>query len=171
MHPDVDNGRNMYNVKTDIKIIGINPFVFLPDEVLNELFKKNGKDKGPIPVIGTINNKPYQQNLVKYNGKWRLYVNTQMLKNSPRRIGETIEVSIEYDPSDRSIAPHPKLIDALNTNREAKERFESLTPSLQKEIIKYISFLKSEKSVERNVDRAISFLLGKERFIGRIPLN
>ena len=45
-----------------------------------------------------------------------------MLKNSPKRIGETIEVSIEYDPSDRNIAPHPNL--------KAKERFESLTPSL-----------------------------------------
>jgi hypothetical protein len=170
LHPDVDNG-NMYKVKTHVKIIGINPFILLPDNVLNGLFKKNGKDKGPIPVRGTINNRPYQQTLVKYNGKWRLYVNTQMLKNSPKRIGETIEVSIEYDPSDRSIAPHPKLIEVLNTNLMAKERFELLTPSLQKEIIKYISLLKSEKSVERNVDRAISFLLGKERFIGRPPLN
>ena len=161
----------MYKVKTDIRIIGINPFVFLPDEVLNWLFKKNGKEKGPIPVRGTINNRSYQQTLLKYRGKWRLYINAQMLKNSPSRIGETIEIFIEYDRSDRSIAPHPKLTEALSMNLKAKEKFDSLKPSLQKEITKYITFLKSEKSIERNVDRAINFLLGKERFIGREPLD
>lgn len=161
----------MYEVNADIKIIGINPFILLPDDVLNGLFEKNGKKKGPIPVRGTINSKPYQQTLLKYRGKWRLYINAQMLKNSPKRIGETIEVFIEYDPSDRSIAPHPKLTEALTLNPKAKEKFESLTPSLQKEITKYISFLKSEKSIERNVERAVNFLLGKERFIGRDPLN
>ena len=32
---------------------------------------------------------------------------------------------------------------------------------------KDIANLKTEKSVERNVTRAINFLLGKERFVGR----
>jgi hypothetical protein len=39
LHLYVDYGRNMYKVETDIKIIGINPFIFLPDDVLNGLFK------------------------------------------------------------------------------------------------------------------------------------
>ena len=160
----------MRSVKADIKIIGINPYILLPDDVLNELFRKNGKEKGPIPVRGTINNKPYQQTLVKYTGKWRLYINTQMLKNSPKRIGETIEVFIEYDPSDRSIAPHPKLTEALRMNPKANEKFKALAPSAQKEIVRYISFLKTEASIDRNVKRAINFLLGKESFIGRPPL-
>jgi hypothetical protein len=40
---------------------------------------------------------------MKYLGEWRLYVNLIMLKNSPKRIGEVIEVTLEYDDSDRSI--------------------------------------------------------------------
>jgi len=44
---------------------------------------------------------------------------------------------------------------------------DSLRPSLQKEIVRYISFLKTEESIDRNVDNAIQFLLGKKRFIGR----
>jgi uncharacterized protein YdeI (YjbR/CyaY-like superfamily) len=90
-----------------------------------------------------------------------------MLKNSPRRIGETIELTIEFDPSDRSIKPHPKFVKALNKNQQAKTVFDKLRPSLQHGIVRYISNLKTEESIDRNVIKAIDFLLGKGRFVGR----
>ena len=157
----------MHNFTANLEIIGINPFVFVPKEILDSLFQQAGKDKGPIPVRGKINDKKYTQTLVKYAGKWRLYVNMIMLKNSPQRIGELLEISVEFDPSDRSVAPHPKWLKAIAENSEAKEVFDSLPASRQKEIVKYIANLKTEKSVERNVQRAINFLLGKGRFVGR----
>ena len=150
-----------------LEIIVGNPFVFIPVDVLERLFQQANQSKGPIPVKGRINGKPYQQTLVKYSGKWRLYINMKMLKNSPKRIGEIIEVEIAFDPNDRSIEPHPKLTQALADNEEAREVFERLSPSKQKEIVRYISQLKTDKSVEKNVARAINFLLGKERFVGR----
>jgi hypothetical protein len=150
-----------------VEIIGINPFVPVPEEILTELFHKAGKTKGAIPVTGTVNGREYKQNLVKYKGQWRLYINTTMLKNSPQRIGERIEVTIAYDTSDRTLKPHPKLIAALNSCPEAQQRFDALSPSLQKEIIRYILMLKTEESIDRNVQRAIDFLLGKTSFVGR----
>lgn len=157
----------MHQFKAVIAIIGINPFVFVPGAILKELFKKAGKDKGKIPVRGTVNNFPYKQTLVKYSGDWRLYINTSMLKQSTKRIGETITVTIEYDPADRTIPIHPKLMKALRANQQAKIIFDNLAPSLQHEIIRYIANLKTEASIERNVIKAIDFLLGKGRFIGR----
>ncbi len=157
----------MHLFKAGIEIIGINPFVFVPGPILKELFKEAGKDKGKIPVCGTVNNLPYQQTLVKYRGDWRLYINTSMLKQSPKRIGETITVTIEYDPADRTIPIHPKLMKALRTNKQAKIIFDKLAPSLRHEIIRYIANLKTEASIERNIIKAIDFLLGKGRFIGR----
>ena len=153
--------------RAQIEIIGINPFVFVPEPILNKLFLESGKDKGPVPVKGTINGKPYQQTLVRFSGEWRLYINTKMLPKSPKRIGETIDISIETDSSDRSVHPHPKLVQALKDNPEANKVFESLVPSLQNEMVRYIANLKTEKSVEKNVIKAIDFLLGKQRFIGR----
>ena len=44
----------MLSFKANIEIIGINPYVLLPDKVLLALFKQAGKDKGPIPVKGKI---------------------------------------------------------------------------------------------------------------------
>ncbi len=154
-----------------IDIIGINPFVLVPETILKDLFNEFGKDKGPIPVKGTINGKTYQQTLVRFAGEWRLYINTKMLPKSPERIGEKVEISIEIDPSDRTIQPHPSLVRALKENEQANAVFESLAPSLQNEIVRYIANLKTEASVERNVIKAINFLLGKERFIGRNGLK
>jgi len=157
----------MHRFKARIEIIGINPFVFLPDKILKAIFKQAGTDKGPIPIHGTINGSAYQQTLVKYAGHWRLYINTAMLKDSPKRIGETVELSIAFDTSDRTIEPHPKLVAALSGNLPAKEAFDDLSPSGQNEIVRYISRLKTEASLEKNVSRAIAFLLGNGRFIGR----
>ncbi|SFD60245.1 protein of unknown function [Chitinophaga sp. CF118] len=157
----------MFKFKADIAIIGINPYVVVPENILTKIFEQAGKSKGPIPISGTINKQPYKQTLVKYSGLWRLYINTTMLKNSPDRSGETIDVTIGFDTSDRTIMPHPKLMEVLDKNAEAKAIFDSLSPSLRKEIVRYISFLKTAESVDKNVIKAIDFLLGKGKFVGR----
>lgn len=157
----------MLEFKAKIQIIGINPYVLLPASVLKEVFKQANKDKGTIPVRGFMDKHPYIQTLVKYSGAWRLYLNGPIRKAINKDVGDNVVVSIEYDPVERTIPLHPKLIKALEANKKAKKIFESLSPSLQKEIARYISFLKSEESVNKNVKRAIQFLLGKERFIGR----
>jgi hypothetical protein len=156
-----------YKLRAVIEIIGVNPFVPIPETILGTIFKDAGKNKGFIPVTGTVNNNPYKQTLVKYKGLWRLYINTTMLKNSPDRIGEEIEITIAFDPLKRTINPHPKLVEALKNNIEAKDVFDKLSPSKRHEIIRYISFLKSEESIDRNIKRALDFLLGKGRFVGR----
>ena len=157
----------MFKFKAAIEIIGINPFVFLPDLILNEVFLQANKDRGPIPIKGTVNGKAYKQTLVKYRGAWRLYINTTMLANSPKRVGETIELTIAFDPEDRTLTSHPKLVQALQENEEAKAVFDSLRPSLQHEIVRYIANLKTEESIDKNVKKAIGFLIGENRFVGR----
>jgi len=153
--------------KARIELIGINPFVFVPGKILKEIFRQSGKDKGHIPVSGSVNRKHYKQTLVKYSGDWRLYINTTMLKDSPKRIGEIIEVTIQHDPEDRTIQPHPAFTKALSENKEAKKVFDGLPASRKKEIVRYISALKTPESVSKNIQRAIGFLTGDNRFVGR----
>jgi hypothetical protein len=157
--------------KAKIEIIGINPFVFVPNNILKSIFEQAGKDKGHIPIKGTINDNPYKQTLVRYSGEWRLYVNTSMLKNSPKRIGEIIALTVSFDPESRAIEMLSDFAEALKANPEANLVFEQLTASRKQEIVRYLARLKTKESLDKNILRAINFLTGKERFVGREKPN
>ena len=157
----------VYKFDAVIDIIGINPYVFVPDDILNVIFEQAGKTKGPIAIKGTVNENPYTQTLLRYQGAWRLYINMLMLKDSPKRIGETVSITISYDPSPPTVAIPSAFIKALEKDKAATAVYETLPPSLQKEITRYLSNLKTEESLNKNILRALNFLKGKERFIGR----
>ncbi|MDR0905478.1 MAG: YdeI/OmpD-associated family protein [Oscillospiraceae bacterium] len=157
----------VYNFTAVIEIIGVNPFVRVPADILDALFEQCGRNKGAIPIKGTVCGAPYTQTLVKFKGLWRLYVNTSMLKNSPDRVGEEIELTVAFDPDERTIAPPPGFVKALEENPGAKAVFDGLAPSRRHEIVRYIASLKTEESVARNIKRAVDFLNGDGRFVGR----
>jgi len=157
----------MNSFKAKIYIIGVNPYVLLPTPVLKDIFIQAKRERRAIPVRGTLDRHPYIQTLVKYSGKWRFYFNIPMRKATKKDVGDSVEVKIEFDLVERTIPIHPKFLEALNVNKRAKKVFESLAPSRQKEIVRYISFLKTEESIDKNVSRATQFLAGKGRFVGR----
>lgn len=158
----------LHTFTATLKLIGINPFISVPVRVLTSIFKAAGKNKGPIPVKGAINQKPYTQTLVKFRGEWRLYINSVMLVNSPQRIGEKLLVSITYNNTVQpEIKPPVAFEEALLKDQEANAVYEQSAPYLRKEINRYLSGLKTTASLNRNIVRAINFLKGKERFIGR----
>ncbi len=157
----------MHPFQATIELIGINPYVYVPDPMLAEIFKQAGREKGPIPIQGTLNDTPYQQTLVKYAGAWRLYINIVMLKNSPKRIGEVVEVTVLHDPEPREILPPPSFVAALADQPEAQCAYDSLPASRRLEINRYLANLKTEESLARNTTKAIAFLLGNGRFVGR----
>jgi len=160
----------MKSFSTKIYIIGVNPYVLLPSSLLKYIFQKAGKEKGAIPVQLKIDGKHFIQNLVKYSGNWRLYLNGPMRKAAGKDVGDIIDMQIDFDPKPRTTPIHPKLKKAFKENPTAKEAFEKLSPSRQKEILRYIIFLKSEESVDKNIKRAISHLVGKQSFVGRKKL-
>ena len=157
----------MHSFTAKIYIIGINPYVVPPVKVTTLLLQQAGKTKGPIPVNGVLNGHKFTQTLVKFQGKWRLYLNTPMRKKAGIDVGDMAIVKIEFDPKERTTPMHPKLKSALQKNKAAKSVFDRLIPSRQKEIKRYINNLKTEISAEKNIARSINFLLEKERFIGR----
>lgn len=147
--------------------IGVNPYVPVPASILKTILLEAGKTKGPIPIKGQLNGYPFIQTLVRYSGKWRLYLNTPMRRNAGIDVGDLAKLKIEYDPKPRSEPMHPKLKKALKQNKEALLIFKNLPPHYQKEITRYLNSLKTEESVDRNINKAMLHLLGKERFVGR----
>src|ERR1700751_5285762 len=93
--------------KAKIEIIGVNPFVFLPEKVLNKIFIQAGKSKGKIPVRIKIDGHEFIQTLIKYSGHWRLYLNTPMRKAAKKEVGDRATFEIEFDKVERKITMHP----------------------------------------------------------------
>jgi hypothetical protein len=151
----------LHTFSAEIEIIGVNPYVEVPSDILNAL-QNESKKTSAIPVKGTLNGKPYTQTVMKYSGLWRLYLNTPMRSATKTHVGDTVKVEIEYDPADRSV-PIPKdFAEALSKNPAAKTAFEKMSPSHQKEYNRYLGSLKSEDAKKRNIEKAIAHLTGKK---------
>ena len=142
--------------------LGINPVVDPPEEVLQVIFKNAGRSKGPVPVRGRINGAEFIQTLVKYAGAWRLYINGPMLSGSDLAVGDVAEIEIEYDPRPREVPMPQALAAALRKSKTARSAFDRLSPSRKKEIFKYLASLKTAGAVDRNIERVLSHLVGKE---------
>ena len=152
----------MKSFSATIHKIGINPYVSLPEDVLNALFKQANKSKGPITVRGKIDGKPFMQTLVKHQGAWRLYINGEMRKAVGVDVGDQVQIQIEYDPAPRIEEMPPKFRDALSEHVAAKAAFEKLTLSRQKEMLRYLNSMKTEISLERNIEKIIQHLVGEQ---------
>ena len=138
--------------------LGINPVVDPPDDILRAIFEAAAKSKGPIPVRGRLNGAEFIQTLVRFRGAWRLYINGPMLRDAGLAVGDVANIDIEFDPRPRELPVPAALAAALKKNRRAAVAFGELTPSRQKEIIRYIGSLKSAEAIAKNVDRVIGQL-------------
>lgn len=151
----------MYSFSAEIFIIGVNPYVFIPENILQKIFQEVGREKGPIPIKGTINGNPFIQTLVKYQGAWRLYVNGIMIRATEVKVGDRAEFVITVDKTPREVPMHPVLKKALETNAKAKATFAAYPPSRQKEINRYLHNIKSKDVLEKNIDKIVRHLLGE----------
>ena len=130
---------------------GINPCVDVPLLIT----KKMVPVKGFIPIKGKIEDHPFQQTLVTVkNSEYRLYVNGPMLKGSNTKSGNTVKFIIEQDFEPKSI-PMPKEFKRKLEANNLTATFKKLTAGRQKEILKYLNFLKTKEALIRNIDKVI----------------
>jgi hypothetical protein len=155
-----------------IKINKINPYVLVSAERAARL--KSGWRK-PLPVSIRVNGKPevpWRINLMPIGGGgFYLYLHGDVRKASGTKVGDVVSVEIRFDEDYRGgpLQPMPSWFGvALGRNRRATEAWRALSPSRQKEIVRYLSRLKSPKAQARNAERALLMLSGgKGRFLGR----
>jgi hypothetical protein len=148
----------MIKFRSKIYKVGINPAVEPPKEALDALFAQAERSKGPIRVRGRLGTTKFLQTLVRYRGAWRLYINGPMLKSSGLKVGDVADIEIEFDPGPREVPMHPALVEAFRKDPKAGTAFSRLTPSRQKEILRYVGSLKTEAAIKKNVLRVVSSL-------------
>lgn len=155
-----------------IKKRGINPYVPVSAELATQI-KENWRK--PLPVLVQVNGKPkppWPINMMPAgDGSFYLYLSGEVLKASNTQVGSVVEIKLQFDANYKPGPADPMPVwfsEALGQNQRARQRWDELTPSLQKEILRYLARLKSVEAQSRNTALAIHVLSGgKGRFLAR----
>lgn len=150
-----------YRFKAEIYKTGINYCVDVPENITSEMTAT----KGYIKIKGSINTFLFNKSLVPVkNGPYRLFVNIQMLKGSNTTVGKTADFKIEQDFNvQKKQYVIPKMLTEQLIASKLYEDFNSLSESKRNLILKYLSFIKTEKTLQRNISKLIDQLRNKEK--------
>lgn len=155
-----------------IELRGINPYVMVSEARAQQI---RPDWKRPIPVTVQVNGQPEPPARVNMmpagDGSFLLYLDGAIRKASATTVGDTVEVSLAFDDSYRGGPAHAmpaEFAARLDANPVAKARWDQLSPSLQKEMLRYLTRLKSDAARTRNIEQALNVLNGaKVRFMAR----
>jgi hypothetical protein len=155
-----------------MELNNINPFVLV--SALRATRLRKGWRK-PLPVRVRVNGKPekpWRINLMPVgDGSFYLYLHGHVRKASRTKVGDAVTVELEFDDKYRSGPAHPMppwFRSALNRNKNARQVWDTLIPSRQKEILRYFSHLKSPEAKVRNLKKTMHVLSGRKgRFLAR----
>ncbi|HET6402473.1 MAG TPA: YdeI/OmpD-associated family protein [Candidatus Kapabacteria bacterium] len=154
-----------------IKIRGVNPYVIVSATRAAKL----RPGRRAMPILGRINGKPekpWRINMMpRGDGSFYLYLHGAVRKASGTKVGDRVEMELEFDRDYRNGPLHPMpawFRSALADNPDAKKAWGALIPSRKKEVLRYFAAVKSPEARARNFERAIRVLSGNPgRFMGR----
>lgn len=156
----------IHHFKAKIYKVGINAVVDVPARIT----KSMKPDKGYMKVKGIINGFDFKTTLVPVkDAPHRLFVNMIMLKGGNTAVDKTASFSIEqYFATVKKEYPMlPAVKKQLKENNLLK-KFEQLTGSRKKDILRYLANIKTEETLQKNIDKLIRQLQEQVKVV-RVP--
>jgi len=145
-----------------ILIRGVNPYVLVSARRAAAL--KPGW-RAPMPVRVRVNGRPddpWRINMMPVgDGSFYLFLHGDLRKASQTAVGQSARIELGFDDEYRGGPSGPMLEwfgQALRKNAAAMRGWVALTPSRQKEILRYFARLKTEAARQRHVKRALTAL-------------
>jgi hypothetical protein len=156
----------------EILIKGINPYVLVSADQALDL---KADWRKPMPVLVRVNGKPenaWHINMMPTgSGDFYLYLHNDVRTASQTKLGDTVAIELSFDESYHNGPLHDmpsQFQTLLEQNPSVATNWSNLSPSRQKEILRYLASLKSNEALERNIHKAIYVLTGhKGRFMAR----
>ncbi len=147
-----------------VRIRGVNPYVHVSAARARQV---QPDWRRPMPVLVRIDHKPrtpWRINMMPIgNGGFFLYLHGNLRRASGTAVGTRVcvEVAFDHDYRGGPAEPLPAWFrKPLAENRRASAAWKDLSPSRQKEIVRYLRNLKTPQAQERNVRRALEALAG-----------
>jgi hypothetical protein len=132
--------------------VGVIRYVDVPREV-----SKTFGSAPHVPVIGTVEGVPARTTLVsRGKGCYRMAMHGDIRKKLRVDCGAVVEVAIQLDEESREPELPPALVLALRNAPKAQRRFRGVTTALRRQIVRYLTAVKSQEALERRVSRFVA---------------
>ena len=126
-------------------------------EVPAEIVSGFGAGKRP-PVKVTIGKHTYRSTIAPMGGVFMIGVSAENRQAAGVAAGDHVVVSVELDTAPREVAVPADFAAALDRDRAAKRRFESMSYSHKRQHVTSIDGAKTDETRQRRIAKAIAML-------------
>ena len=124
--------------------------------------------KGQVKVKGTLNRQPFRGSAMPHgDGTHYVVINKALRDAAGAHQGDSVQVSIEPDMEDRNLTLPLDLVNALGRDLRAKEAFDKLSYSHQKEYVAWIEGAKKAETRQTRIAKSLEMLLNGQTPKGR----
>jgi uncharacterized protein DUF1905/bacteriocin resistance YdeI/OmpD-like protein len=146
----MNNGVQVFSAS--IYKVGLIRYVDVPREISTKF-----GSSPHVPVIGTVDGVPVRTTLVsRGKGAYRMAIHGDIRKKLRVDCGAVVEVAIQVDEESREPVLPPALVLALRNAPKAQRRFRGVTTALRRQIVRYLTAVKSQEALERRVSRFVA---------------
>jgi len=144
-----------------IQKIWIMRCIDVPRDISNGLQAVVGKGVKHIPVRGTIEGLPIQNTLVpRGGGCYRLHVHSSIWRKLRLDAGAVVEVTLTLDTEPRDPRLPPDLAAGLALEPRVLAAFNSETPAMRRQLVRYMDAAKQEATREKRIRQIAKLVLG-----------
>lgn len=119
---------------------------------ISKALRAVSENKLHIPVFGEVEGLPLKSTLSpRGGGAYRLHIHSSIWRKLRIDAGDTVEVMVEVDTEPRAAALPEDLAGTLADEPRALAIFNSLTPALRRQIIRYVDLAKHASTREKRV--------------------
>jgi hypothetical protein len=128
--------------------VGIIRYVDVPADASRAL----GAGATHVPVEGEVGGAPLKSTLVsRGDGCYRLAIHGDIRKKLNVDAGAVIEVALRRDETSREPVLPPAMVLALRNSPKAQAEFRRMTTALRRQIVRYLTKVKQQATLERRV--------------------
>jgi hypothetical protein len=147
------DGVHVFSAK--IYKVGIIRFVDVPSGVSRAI----GAGVVNVAVRGEVERVPVRTTLVpRGQGLYRMAIHGDIRKKLHIDTGAVVEIAIERDQETREPTLPPALLLALHHSPKAQTVFRSMTTALRRQIVRYLTSVKQQSTLERRVAKFVRLL-------------
>lgn len=123
-----------------------------------------GRGETHVPVAGEVEGVPLRTTLVsRGRGCYRLAIHGEIRKELSVDAGDVVEIAIQRDEESREPTLPPALVLALRNAPKAQMEFHRITTALRREVVRYLTSVKQQSTLERRVATVVRRLEQRAR--------